>query len=192
MLTSGTIMVPWPLWSTLYLLPNKTAMRQTTPDTIDFTVRDFCASIRPDKEPAYIIVNPESDAVPRNCYPNVKRRIERAGGTILHGWIIWLSPGLFIEGEHHAIWVSPEGEWVDVTPQLDGEKRLLFLPDPENVWHGRPISNRRRPLSTDPRLGKFLRLAEKGDRQRAQSDDDGWLKTQFEMLALSQSLGITS
>ena len=119
---------------------------QTTPERLDSTVLHFCSSIRPEAAPVYVPVVADRQAVPRNCYLNVKRRVAEEGGSILHGWTIWYEPGRFIEAEHHAVWVSPDGRHLDVTPHVDGETRILFLPDPERVWTGCPIASVRRAI----------------------------------------------
>ncbi|MGL4965857.1 MAG: SEC-C metal-binding domain-containing protein [Inquilinus sp.] len=51
------------------------------------------------------------------------------GGSLLYGWLIWEWPRVFIEAEHHAVW-EKDGSLVDITPPSNGERRILFLPDP--------------------------------------------------------------
>jgi len=55
------------------------------------------------------------------------------------GWQIWEWPDVLAEAEYHAVWESPKGEWLDITPKDDGVDRILFLPD-----HGRPYKGRRK------------------------------------------------
>ena len=35
-----------------------------------------------------------------------------------------------LEAVHHAVWHRPDNTLADVTPKVDGEQRILFLPDP--------------------------------------------------------------
>ena len=69
---------------------------------------------------------------PQNCFFNVWVQCLYSGGTAQHGWIIGQGrANQFTEAQFHAIWVSPTGETLDVTPRLDDEKRLMFVPDGE-------------------------------------------------------------
>jgi len=137
----------------------------TTPTAITPTVLAFCKQVS-QHDPLYVSVEPMNGAKHGECYSNVHRKIQSDGGTILHGWCIWEESTFFIEAEHHAIWVSPEGEKVDVTWQNTGERRILFLPDPEKVWNRILIPNRRHALTDDPRLQEFLALADELDEFR--------------------------
>lgn len=102
-----------------------------TPLTIDVRVRTFCEQIRPSVEPQYVRIEPGSDDQPLDCFNNVRRRIEQAGGSIVLGWAIWEWPRVFVEAEHHAIWAPPDGTpWQDITPAADPSfRRRLFLAD---------------------------------------------------------------
>ncbi len=41
----------------------------------------------------------------------------------------------------------PGGELVDVTPPVDGERRILFVPDDRTVYKGVQVRNIRKPLA---------------------------------------------
>ncbi len=46
------------------------------------------------------------------------------------GWAIWQCGRYFIEGELHAVHVQDgEGAMVDVTPRVNGERKIRFLAD---------------------------------------------------------------
>lgn|GEM_PF-6848541 len=52
------------------------------------------------------------------------------GGTIQFGWVIWQDIlEAFTEAEFHSVWVNGAGKFHDVTPRIDHEKRIMFLPD---------------------------------------------------------------
>ncbi len=108
-------------------------MGTQTPSTIDATVNDFCATIAPGV-PRYIDVNPGAGARIAYCFDNAAEAAERGGGAVAYGWIIWRWPGRYLEAEHHAVWCRPDGTWEDVTPMLYGQRRILFLSDPEAVF----------------------------------------------------------
>jgi hypothetical protein len=81
-----------------------------------------------------------------SCFFNLPEKITADSGSIQHGWALWERPGLLIEGEFHAVWVSSEGELIDITPKRDGEIEILFLPDSRRVWTGELVDNVRMPL----------------------------------------------
>lgn len=137
-------------------------MPTITPKRIDKTVIDFCREVSPRQRPEYVSVRPEPDAKTGECFFNVLRTVERAGGAIEYGWRIGIWPGVFIECEHHAVWRAPDGSPIDVTPAADGQTRILFLPDPSKVYDFqglRRLDNVRKALTSDPDVRGFLDLA---------------------------------
>ncbi|WP_316176337.1 SEC-C domain-containing protein [Bradyrhizobium sp. SZCCHNRI1073] len=120
-----------------------------TPDAITPAVQQLAAEISPEYQPRYVEMAPEPMSRPRECFFNVKAKIERDGGKILYGWAIWEWPRVFLEAEHHAVW-SNGPSLIDVTPQEPGIRRVLFVPDPaqefdESSYQRRP--NIKRPLN---------------------------------------------
>jgi hypothetical protein len=59
--------------------------------------------------------------------------LARGGGTAF-GWAVWHVRGAYFEAEHHGIWRKPGGELLDVSPQLNGYRKILFLPDPKAFY----------------------------------------------------------
>ena len=102
----------------------------------------------------------------RECFGNVRRKVEREGGRIQFGWEIYVWPGVYIEAEHHAVYEGPNGPpWLDITPamtELPYEKRL-FLPDDSAVYDFNAPDfrrdNIRKALVDDPLVHEFLALA---------------------------------
>ena len=84
---------------------------------------------------------------------NDARKVRQKGGSIAFGWAIWHLPGLYFEAEHHAVWRNTFGKLVDVSPQLGGRTRLLFLADENAVYD---------PFVLRPNI-----LAADGDSERA-------------------------
>ena len=105
-----------------------TVPRQITPELLR-----FCRTISPEP-PVFIRSVPGPGAESGWCFDNVVRAIARDGGERVFGWAIWQIPDLYFEAEHHGVWRRPEGELVDVTPQLGGASQILFLPDPAAVY----------------------------------------------------------
>lgn len=67
------------------------------------------------------------------CHINVLHRIRLYGGEKVNGWIVWTAAG-HDECEYHAVWRSPDGKLFDLTPRVDGEATVLFLPDPSRLF----------------------------------------------------------
>ncbi|MEG2312584.1 hypothetical protein, partial [Brevundimonas sp.] len=62
------------------------------------------------------------------CHFNVAEQINRAGGSRQHGWMIWYHE-THLSAEFHSVWVNDAGDYIDLTPRVDGEVEILFLPD---------------------------------------------------------------
>lgn len=146
-----------------------TALKQTsTPNTVPRTLTpallEFCASISAG-QPAFVT----SIAVPRAatsfCFENVARRVREKGGSIAYGWAIWHLPGLYFEAEHHAVWRNKLGSLIDVSPQVGGRKRLLFLPDDGAVYD--PFAIRQNIMAPDGNSERARRITELGNCRHA-------------------------
>lgn len=66
---------------------------------------------------------PESWAEATNCFRNVERKVAESRGRAQFGWTIHHRLAEKIEGlplylylTHHAVWISPDGKLIDVTP----------------------------------------------------------------------------
>ncbi len=72
---------------------------------------------------------------PRDCYVNVRNRVQREGkGKMQLGWAVWQHSHIFIEAEAHAVFNPEDGNpWIDCTPHdmPDGSRarEILFLPN---------------------------------------------------------------
>jgi hypothetical protein len=105
----------------------------TTPEQVTPAIENMCAELVADPAPIYVDVIPGEDAKVSECFYNVRSRVAKDGGEILYGWKVWEWRRVFVEAEHHAVWVS-DGRMVDVTPHIPETKRILFLPDPTKVF----------------------------------------------------------
>lgn len=102
---------------------------ETTPDTVTPAIERFVAELK--SGPAVIVrVASAPGARVGRCWENVNTAVRLWGGHLVHGWAIWERPMLFLTAEFHAVWSSPDGEVIDVTPKADHEKRILFSADP--------------------------------------------------------------
>jgi hypothetical protein len=65
---------------------------------------------------------PEQMARSNRSFRNVADKVTYDGGAAIHGWVLHYRAGGDIPGEgyllaeHHAVWHSPDGRLVDVTP----------------------------------------------------------------------------
>jgi hypothetical protein len=136
----------------------------TTPKRITPAIRKFCRTIDPTQTPVYVPVQPDRGAEPNMCFPVVNQKVQRDGGSIQHGWTIWEWPSFMLEAEFHAVWVTPDGTYLDVVPKVDGERRILFLPDSQRVWERKVVPNRRKALRCyNPILDEYLATAKEMD-----------------------------
>jgi hypothetical protein len=128
-------------------------------------IQALCRQISPDREPVELPIRPEPDAESRNCFHNVKRKVQSEGGRIQFGWAIWEWRGVYIEAEHHAVYEPPSGApWVDITPsEMPEITRRPFLPDDTATYdydnEGILRDNHRVALSDDPLIEAFFSSA---------------------------------
>jgi len=86
-----------------------------------------------------------TEAEPACCFVNVENYCEQHGGLPVIGWLV-TEEKLYYELLHHCIWQSPEGNLLDITPQVttyDADHdaviswpHIQFLPDPEARLRG--------------------------------------------------------
>lgn len=145
-----------------------------TPRALTRTIANFCRNIEPDRQPVSIPVVPHYRAKLCDCFANTEHKIQVAGGSKQYGWIIWEWAGVLIEAEFHSVWVSPEGNLVDVTPHVNGATRIVFLPDSKRVWDRKTVPNVIQPLRADPLIRELLEVVRGINRLREEyTTDDG-------------------
>jgi hypothetical protein len=128
------------------------------PRSIHKFVLQLAEYIGAGKTPVWVPVRPAKGAIPHECFFNVPEYVKRHGGEVQYGWTVWQCANLFIEGEFHSVWKSPNGELVDPTPKTDGENRILFIPDGRHVWNEVRVDNRRLALLDRPEIHDFIKL----------------------------------
>lgn len=70
-----------------------------------------------------------ADYKARYCLSNCEAESRRTGAKIVFGWMIWeVRSQDFMEAEFHSV-IKRGGRLWDVTPRLDGEETILFVPD---------------------------------------------------------------
>jgi len=145
----------------------------TTPKAITERVLELCRRIDPTQSPRFLQIQNAVGNEVNECFINVRQKIAREGGTTQHGWIIWEDPDRLIEGVFHAVWVNPAGELIDITPQMDGEKQILFLPDSKRIYENCPKDNIRLVLTDDPEVVATVKRSEQFSKLREKYNVDG-------------------
>jgi hypothetical protein len=122
---------------------------ETTPPVITDTIREFAKSLG-DSAIVRVPVIADDFGLYGWCSDGVREKIKHDGGSIVFGWTIWEWPKVLLTAEFHAVWQSPSGKLLDITPKPQHETSILFVPDYERPqdfdFDKRPL-NRRRSLA---------------------------------------------
>lgn len=121
----------------------------TTPAALTPAIVEFCRRVNPDREPEYIRVTNFADPSRTAWFELVAEKAAQDGGQPLTGWLIWANSKM-IEAEAHVVWESPTGEHLDLAQKPDGERRVLFLPQP-GLWDGSQAVRSKRQALVDTR-----------------------------------------
>ena len=103
-------------------------------------------------------ITPQPGCEVVRCHLNVKAVVAERGGGEETGWSMWNLADLWLEADPHAVWVTPDGERIDVTPDPHGETRRLFLPDSEIKFEGYPIRKQYHPLRSGSEIERAIAL----------------------------------
>jgi hypothetical protein len=136
------------------------------PSASSDAVQKLRRTLGTDRTPVLVPVVTEAGLRERDCYLNVRNRVDCDGGRMQLGWAVWQHAHLFIEAEPHAVYEPSEGKtWVDCTPHTfpDGTQwhEILFIEDNDATYNfDAPVlrDNVRVPLVNDPRVLEALRL----------------------------------
>ncbi len=132
-------------------------MQELTPREITPQIAQFCQSIAPSL-PQYIPVCPAPISKINDCFNNIPRYIKKNGGSMTTGWAIWQRANILLHAEAHAIWKSPEGTLLDITPHEYNDQKILFLEDTNVCYSGTPIPSIYKPLTESPQVKEFIEL----------------------------------
>ena len=121
---------------------------------------ELCGQICPGVAPFFVPVQKWSQSVMLQCFPNVERKIRVSGGSIVYGWAIHQIPKIHIEAQFHAIWLSPEGRFVDITEEEFGMSRILFLRDDTRTYTGSKVPHFRFALGDKKLAERYWALCD--------------------------------
>jgi hypothetical protein len=131
---------------------------EIVPETIDKNVRRLAQKVGSKEDPFYIDVITEPYAINSECFAAVEEKIKRDQGSLQIGWQLWEMPGVFIEAEFHAVWMSPDGTLIDIKPKTEQIKKILFIPDSKTKYDGARIDNVRLNISGNRLVDDYIRL----------------------------------
>jgi len=128
------------------------------PEATNEHVKSLIKKLGLDGPPISVTVRPDTNAVRADCFGNVDSKVRAEGGEAVCGWCLWLFPGVWVESEFHAVWRSPDGELVDVTPKPDGDEHILFVPDPNRTYAGRTHNTVHHLILNTDLVRRFVKL----------------------------------
>ena len=137
-------------------LKKKNIMR-TPPEMSKKEVLLLCDHLSPNIRPFFVDVIVEPNAEPKECFNNVDCKISSSGGHYQHGWRIFEFPDFYLDAEFHAVWVSPEEKYIDISPNEANVNTILFLPDLVRTYKDMPLDNVVLPLTKDEDFLNFLK-----------------------------------
>jgi hypothetical protein len=88
---------------------------------LEARVRAACKRLCPHSELALLPrYEPQGWAKPNCCFANTAEQVRRCGGSVEYGWLLALHPRMpVLLAISHAVWRSPAGEVIDITPRRD-------------------------------------------------------------------------
>lgn len=110
-------------------------------------------------QPLFVDYKKEPYSLRNECFPNVDEKIHRDGGVRVLGWQIWQTEYL-IEAEFHAVWMSSEGNLLDITPKPFPLSKILFIPDSAIIYDGSQIDNIRLNRSGNSVVDDLIKVCE--------------------------------
>lgn len=125
----------------------------------DIFLKQLLEKIGMTTQPIEVHVFPEAYATQDNCFPNVLEKVKRDGGEIIYGWSIQYGR-IIIEAERHAVWKSPAGELIDITPNVLSLPTVNFVIDSTWVYTGKSVDNVRVNITDTPVVDDFILICE--------------------------------
>lgn len=137
-----------------------------TPAFITSEIQKLCFQLDATESPVYVYVSPDPDCDRGDCYNNVQRKVDACSGRSQHGWNIRVWPNVLLDAQFHAVYVTPEGGLVDLTPNQEESKKILFLPDSVRRYtaEGGRIPSVRVALNDDAEISEYIHLTDEKDR----------------------------
>ena len=143
-------------------------------------IRNNGGGISSSASPIIVPVKVENNSEINDCFVSVEKKIQRDGGNSILGWALRKEQFL-MSAEFHAIWKSPQGEFLDITPKgflvphgqdiMISTDKIMFVIAPHASYEGKQVPNVNINMSGNPLVDdiivcfdcKFV-LFNKGDR----------------------------
>lgn len=123
------------------MTPELHQMINHLPDMDNENIKRTVAALGIVDDLVYVDVIPDNDATFGQCCPNVLRKVEQTAGEVVYGWK-FCEFSYMIEAEFHAIWKSPDGKFVDITPSAEPTTtKILFGIDRTKKYDGSRTDN---------------------------------------------------
>jgi hypothetical protein len=111
------------------------------PDKENEKVLRTISALGIDYKPIYVDIIPDKYAINGDCFLNVLNKVNIENGETIFGWK-FVEYSYMIEAQFHAVWKTPFGNFVDITPGDDpNEKCILFVIDRTRTFEGKRIDN---------------------------------------------------
>lgn len=130
-----------------------------TPNEICNDIKFLLSKLDTCSEPVFLRSIPEPKSPLNECFPTVDKKVKSSGGKRVLGWQIWKT-SLLVEAEFHAVWQSPEGNLVDITPKSLPLTEILFVPDESAEYEGKQVNNIRVNTTGNQIVDDFIALNE--------------------------------
>lgn len=130
-----------------------------TPKKIDHDIARLITQLNSTEQPVFVIHRPEQHAQVNECFPAVEKMVSINQGAMCLGWQIWKT-SLLVEAEFHAVWRSPQGELIDITPKPIKLQNILFLPMPHAIYDGAQVDNVRLNITGNNIVDDFITACE--------------------------------
>lgn len=104
------------------------------------SVKALLKKINSEIMPFYVRCQPNHLGIQSECFSLVDQYALEHGGERINGWSLWEQPNLYIEAEFHAIWKSPEGDYLDLNYRPHKTENILFSPQPDLLYEEYPLT----------------------------------------------------
>ncbi len=131
----------------------------TIPKLSDPFLQRLLRLVNASHEPIMVNVLPEPGAVINDCFNIVQKKILSSGGKRICGWQV-LKTKFVIEAEAHAVWETPNGELLDITPKLVPSPQTIFVEDEGLIYEGKQINNYRLNITKNSLVDDLIKVCE--------------------------------
>lgn len=130
-----------------------------TPDSITDDIRYLVSKLGRTDGLGFLVCQPDPEAMINECFPSVDKKILKSGGRRILGWQIWETP-IILQAEFHAVWESPDGCLIDITPKPIPLSRILFVIDNGAKYEGKQVNSIRHNITSNKLVDGFIKVCD--------------------------------